>query len=185
MSEKYIPEVYCVYLPTALNNYLSSDKLDTNLNRLWQLEELAKLLPLEDVFFLVYNQTKNDAFTRFTADNDLFNVLSHPKNISWMKEMETKYIQYLQKNNLQVVPSGHLDKDPFMYYDTYPTGALKWRQRDANVVIFYDAPIIETDGEETKEILHTRRMTMADTLYDLLGRDTLRTHPVAKALFVL
>lgn len=180
MSDKYIPEVYCVYVPTLFNNYLSQDKLNVEVNDVWQFDKLAKVLPLEDVFFFIYKQTSDSSFVKFMTDNDLFNVLTHPKNISWMKEMETKYNQYLQKN--QFSQKDLLIEDVLTRYDVYGNNEAR-RSASENVIIFYDADITdEQDLLVQLEILKKRRDKLRNQLFDMLGFSDLLKHKVMKYL---
>nr|DAY37533.1 MAG TPA: hypothetical protein [Caudoviricetes sp.] len=176
MSDKYIQDVYCVYIPSLFNQHLSHDKLGVDINNVWQFEQLAKVLPLEDVFFFIYKQTSDPSLVKFMTDNDLFNVLTHPKNISWMRNMEKKYSQYLQKNQFEEKPP--ITYDIFTQYDIHGTDEA-YRSVNENVIIFYDANISdENDIAIQSEILEKRRLKFQHQLFDMLGFSELKKHKV-------
>lgn len=180
MSDKYIPEVYCVYIPSLFNDYLSQNKLKLEINDVWQFDKLEKFFPLEDIFFFIYNQTNDPSFVKFMTDNDLFNVLTHPKNITWMKKMENKYNQYLQKN--QFSQKDLLIEDVLTRYDVYENNKSS-RNTNENVIIFYDANITdEPDLLVQREILTKRRNKLRNQLFDMLGFTDLCKHKVMRYL---
>lgn len=181
MSDKYIPEVYLMYLPENMRSLINRNKMNLNLSQVMYLEELEKAIPLDDIFFLVYQQTRKDSLVSFMSNNDLFSFLSHPKNISWMSKMENKYSQYLQKNGFDLKTDGSNWETPFHEFDVYTDVEHGIDAKNLRLIILKENDV-STEVTMLKEIVEERKRRFASSLYDLIGMDGLRTHPVAKQI---
>ena len=181
MSDKYIPEVYLMYLPENMRSLINRNKMNLNLSQVMYLEELEKAIPLDDIFFLVYQQTRKDSLVSFMSNNDLFSFLSHPKNISWMSKMENKYSQYLQKNGFDLKSDGSGETMIFREFDIYTDVEHGVDAKYLRLIILKEAEL-PLDEPMFKEVINERKRRFASSLYDLIGMDGLRTHPVAKQI---
>ena len=115
------------------------------------------------------------------SNNDLFSFLSHPKNISWMSKMENKYSQYLQKNGFDLKSDGSNWDTPFREFEVYTDVEHGIDAKNLRLIILKEDDI-SLDVPILKEAIQERKRRFASYLYDLIGMDGLRTHPVAKQI---
>lgn len=173
MSDKLLPEVYTMRIPAML-----SPVLHENLNVFkdgWSLAKLAEILPLEDVFYFISEQTRDLKYTTFITACDLFSILSHPENIEWMKKMETQYTHYLNRRKLDLTD----EKSITISFDRFQCFASAMNS-SVNYLIIDEAVINDKQDERSTKIDFIGNLM--HRLLNFMDVNTLCKHPVTKYL---
>lgn len=90
--------LYAVRIPTELSHvFKKHDDVTVPLDLVCDLNKLSTYLPLEDVFYLIYEQTTDKGFVEFMADTKLYSFLQCPENINWLTSVKDQYDAYIRK----------------------------------------------------------------------------------------
>lgn len=184
MPELPIPvatSLYAVRIPQLLVHLLTEETDDKKIipSNFTNLRYLETLLPLEDVFYFTYEQS-NPSFTEFCIRYHVPSILTLSDNVEWLSEVKTKYDLYIQKRkdmekvNQQsengLTPPISLPS----ILSTHNYAALV--PGENNVIVF-------TESAEGANVVEMKQRMHSD-IYDRLGYDTLRRHPIFRFLLV-
>lgn len=182
MPELPIPvatSLYAVRIPQQLAHLLTDTIDDKKItpSDFISLRNVATFLPLEDVFYLTYEQT-NASFTEFCINYKVPSILTLSDNVEWLSEVKTKYDLYIQKRkdmekvNTQSELASPIYTPPIL--STHSYAALV--PGNNNIIVFTES----TEGANAVEM----KQRMLSNIYDRLGYDNLRHHPIFRFLLV-
>lgn len=90
--------LYAVRIPDELKHvFKRHDDVTVPLDLVCDLNKLAEYLPLEDMFYLIYEQTTDKGFVEFMSETKLYSFLQSPENINWLNGVKDQYDAYIRK----------------------------------------------------------------------------------------
>lgn len=179
-------EVYALRIPEELSHVFEPhDDLTLPTSIVFDLNKLANYLPLEDLFFLVYEQTICPVFTKFTRVSEVKTILQHPANISWLTSVSEQYDSYIRKREDKEKVTG--SQVPFTLPDFTESYYLDESHSNLNLdgMLLTFKPYTENMDEAISAVAKDPiRYTLQvyGKLLKGLGYDTLRKHPISEYL---
>ena len=90
MSDVLTTEVYAIRIPSGLERVFNPQTDGpVSLKQVCDLRQLQDHLPLEDIFYLVYEQTNDPIFNEFLTVHQVYNIAQSPRNVTWLSEINT------------------------------------------------------------------------------------------------
>lgn len=171
-------DVYSVRIPTELKHVLlSHDDIKISLTTFCELDKLSTILPLEDVFYLIYEQTTDKGYVDFISKTKLYSFLQHPANINWMLGVKEQYDAYIRKreDGLKVKQN---DVQSFLTTPVNESHEVRYSEYSKLGLIVSFTPIDdETDVTEVVGNKYRFNLDLLNTLIKHVGYDELRKHP--------
>lgn len=179
-------EVYALRIPEELHHVFEPhDDITLPTSIVFDLNKLANYLPLEDLFFLVYEQTICPVFTKFTRMSDVKTILQHPANINWLISVRDQYDSYIRKREDKEKVTGA--QVPF----TLPDFTESYYLEDKHSNLTLDGMLLTFKPYTENESIGVTEVAKDPIKYVLqvygkllkgLGYDNLRKHQISKYL---
>lgn len=173
MTTNIINSIYAVRIPAVFHTLLEDTTGNITEDTFVDLETLSHWLGIDDVFKFIYEQSTDRGFNDFVATHKLTSILNRPENLKWLEEYKDAYTSYVKKQEemkrIKNVPASWAE-------DICKTHVVVRTPNTLNHRTLIFKPCSEQN--EYRPIIFRKKI--ADIIYDFLGFDNFRTHPLIK-----
>lgn len=173
MTTNIINSIYAVRIPAVFHTLLDDTTVNITEDTFVDFETLSQRLSIDDVFKFIYEQSLDNGFNDFVASHKLTSIVHRVENVKWLEEHLAAYTAYVKKQEemkrIKNLPE-HWAEDVCKTHviirtpNTLNNRTLVFKTRAAT--------------SEYRPLVFRRNL--ADIVYDFLGFDNFRTHPLIK-----